>query len=283
MEYCFDLYNLYFKSDHLNTNSLVVNQTLPALSEDDVKSVLDEIPAFPDDQPQPKLLSVQNPGFENLHTTSFVVPTNVMTIVGNIGAPKRMKQFLKKVSDSQQLGPQEPQPNRETPHLRAQCYPYSSPAHYQVASEIYKPLLSSHSGGELQFRRPNPNQSVLPEPQQYQKQAYHWPETIISEFQPAAGAYDYQSYMTSALANYSQYTIKPRRKRTKFTETQLSVLEAKFQENNYISMKERNDLAEELKLNPMTVKNWFKNRKVLQKKRRTLSGNCWQPSSRNDE
>ncbi|EFP11367.1 hypothetical protein CRE_09683 [Caenorhabditis remanei] len=239
MEYCFDPYNFYFESDHLY--SLVFNRmtSLPALSEDDVKSVLDEFPAFPDDQP--KLLSVQNPGFKNLHTTSFVVPTNVMTIVGNIGAPKRMKQFLKKVPDSQQLGPQEPQPNRETPHLRAQCYPYSSPAHYQVASEIYKP-------------------------------------TIISEFQPAAGAYDYQSYMTSALANYSQYTIKPRRKRTKFTETQLSVLEAKFQENNYISMKERNDLAEELKLNPMTVKNWFKNRKVLQKKRRTLSGNSWQPS-----
>ncbi|EFO90179.1 hypothetical protein CRE_24175 [Caenorhabditis remanei] len=58
---------------------------------------------------------------------------------------------------------------------------------------------------------------------------------------------------------------KQRQKRTKFTRTQLSVLEARFEKNNYISTEEGNDLAAELKLNPMNVRNWFRNRRVSQK------------------
>ncbi|EFO93399.1 hypothetical protein CRE_24207 [Caenorhabditis remanei] len=101
------------------------------------------------------------------------------------------------------------------------------------------------------------------------QQAYHWPMIRTPDFQPAAsqdvfcGAYDSQSY--KAAQTNSQTPIKPKQKRTVFTKTQLSVLEARFQKNNYISIEEKYILAEELKINPINVATWFKNRRSLQK------------------
>ncbi|KAF1746350.1 hypothetical protein GCK72_022803 [Caenorhabditis remanei] len=209
-----------------------------------------------------------------------------------------MEECLKLVQDSQLPGQsqqQEPTPNWEAPQqtahftsmqtskfLTAPCYPNSSPhqiAQYQVAAEIYN-RPSPNNSGKLKFRLPN--QSVLPHPQQYQQQkpqssfagatlpqAYHFPETRIPEVQPVdsqdvfCGAYADQSYIT-AQTDF-QPTTEQKRKRTTLTSAQLSVLEARFQKDNYTSAKERNNLAAELKLNPMKIKTWFKNRRLSQK------------------
>lgn len=54
---------------------------------------------------------------------------------------------------------------------------------------------------------------------------------------------------------------RPRRRRTTFTQAQLSVLERKFRCQKYLSVAERGLLAERLNLNETQVKTWYQNRR----------------------
>jgi hypothetical protein len=54
---------------------------------------------------------------------------------------------------------------------------------------------------------------------------------------------------------------KPRRRRTAFTHSQLAFLERKFRAQKYLSVSDRSDVAETLKLSETQVKTWYQNRR----------------------
>ena len=60
--------------------------------------------------------------------------------------------------------------------------------------------------------------------------------------------------------------LKRRRRRTAFTRGQLKSLEHKFIKKKYLSISERNNLANSLKLSEAQVKTWFQNRRTKWKK-----------------
>jgi hypothetical protein len=61
-------------------------------------------------------------------------------------------------------------------------------------------------------------------------------------------------------------TPRPRRHRTKFTPTQISVLESEFNKCSYISSERRKELSERLGIRELTIRVWFQNRRTLRKK-----------------
>lgn len=64
----------------------------------------------------------------------------------------------------------------------------------------------------------------------------------------------------------SNHLLKPRRARTAFTYEQISALEHKFKSARYLSVFERSNLANNLKLTETQVKIWFQNRRTKWKK-----------------
>ena len=60
--------------------------------------------------------------------------------------------------------------------------------------------------------------------------------------------------------------LKKRRRRTAFTNGQLKSLEHEFTKKKYLSISERNNLANSLKLSDAQVKTWFQNRRTKWKK-----------------
>lgn len=54
---------------------------------------------------------------------------------------------------------------------------------------------------------------------------------------------------------------KPRRRRTAFTHAQLQYLERKFRCQKYLSVADRAEVAEKLKLSETQVKTWYQNRR----------------------
>ncbi|PFX28108.1 T-cell leukemia homeobox protein 1-like [Stylophora pistillata] len=59
---------------------------------------------------------------------------------------------------------------------------------------------------------------------------------------------------------------KIRRRRTAFTSSQLKSLEQKFRDKKYLTITERNNLANSLRLTDTQVKTWFQNRRTKWKK-----------------
>lgn len=64
----------------------------------------------------------------------------------------------------------------------------------------------------------------------------------------------------------SNHLIKPRRARTAFTYEQITALELKFKSARYLSVFERSNLANSLRLTETQVKIWFQNRRTKWKK-----------------
>ncbi|XP_064459078.1 barH-like 1 homeobox protein [Ornithodoros turicata] len=63
---------------------------------------------------------------------------------------------------------------------------------------------------------------------------------------------------------------KPRRRRTAFTQAQLAFLERKFRCQKYLSVADRGNVAEALKLTETQVKTWYQNRRTKWKRQTSL-------------
>lgn len=59
---------------------------------------------------------------------------------------------------------------------------------------------------------------------------------------------------------------KQRKPRTAFTDTQLNTLEKSFERQKYLSVQERLELANRLRLSDTQVKTWYQNRRFVQSK-----------------
>ncbi|KAF1759526.1 hypothetical protein GCK72_015993 [Caenorhabditis remanei] len=123
-------------------------------------------------------------------------------------------------------------------------------------------------------RRMSVDEQITQGMEEFSKQVQDSQQPVQNQqLEPQEPRQDWETSQQSVSSEIYNFSItaqadsqsKQRQKRTKFTKTQLSVLEARFEENNYISTEEGNDLAAELKLNPMNVRNWFRNRRVSQK------------------
>ncbi|CAH1635633.1 unnamed protein product [Spodoptera littoralis] len=76
---------------------------------------------------------------------------------------------------------------------------------------------------------------------------------------------------------------KPKRVRTAFTTDQLSALEHEFQLTPFLARPRRLQLADVLQLNERTIKIWFQNRRMKEKKDRVESQSSSGDSSENNE
>jgi len=56
---------------------------------------------------------------------------------------------------------------------------------------------------------------------------------------------------------------KQRKPRTAFTDTQLNTLEKSFERQKYLSVQERLELANRLRLSDTQVKTWYQNRRFV--------------------
>ena len=63
-----------------------------------------------------------------------------------------------------------------------------------------------------------------------------------------------------------------RKARTAFSDGQLQLLEATFEQHKYLSVEERGSLARKLGLSDTQVKTWFQNRRSVDRSDRIYSG-----------
>ena len=69
------------------------------------------------------------------------------------------------------------------------------------------------------------------------------------------------SYKKCSSDEESVVNKKPRRRRTAFTHSQLAFLERKFGTQKYLSVSDRSEVADLLKLSETQIKTWFQNRR----------------------
>ena len=67
-------------------------------------------------------------------------------------------------------------------------------------------------------------------------------------------------------SNSNNSAAKARRRRTAFTSEQLLELEREFQSKKYLSLTERSQIAQQLKLSEVQIKIWFQNRRAKWKR-----------------
>lgn len=66
---------------------------------------------------------------------------------------------------------------------------------------------------------------------------------------------------------------KPRRRRTAFTQSQLTYLEKRFHEQKYLSVADRGQVAEKLNLSETQIKTWYQNRRTKWKRQNNIRFN----------
>ena len=122
---------------------------------------------------------------------------------------------------------------------------------------FFKPVIGGSVGGCIKIFRPtvvtlNQNQLQFTIPKPICTRSIGFPKQLSSE-----------NGQTEAplAATLPIKPRRPRRRRTTFTQIQLTVLEKKFQCQKYLSVAERGTLAERLNLNETQIKTWYQNRR----------------------
>ncbi|XP_072015131.1 uncharacterized protein [Amphiura filiformis] len=131
--------------------------------------------------------------------------------------------------------------------------------------KIFRPTIVTYTPDPTS---PNSVTSILNHPHHHQRSTHHHQSRENTSFnQQHHPALDSSARTEAPLpATLPIKPRRPRRRRTTFTQAQLSVLERKFRCQKYLSVAERGLLAERLNLNETQVKTWYQNRRTKWKR-----------------
>ncbi|EFO93380.1 hypothetical protein CRE_24208 [Caenorhabditis remanei] len=259
MEYCYDPCNIYFESDPLEIDSGASNRimSLPVLSEDEVKGILEEFPALPQDQPHQ--LSVQKPGFENIpliQEDSYLTP-----------------------QQSYQKPPQQsPQSWETTPPI----VPSQTPLQHQATQGMEHQY--SNQSSYLLSNQGSMETTSLP---LYQRQVH---QQLPHQLQPIAATSMQQEVMGTEMYNLplprvSLSSSPPEKAEVqgsynafKYPEAVTTALKNNIQAYTRMSLTKKHKFCAELGLTPKQVTQWYSNAK-----RRFAKNNVQQASEMTQE